>query len=65
MTSIRVAKRLGDLTQEEVADLFKTAVRVENVLEKVYSVESSTLTIQDGKYAGQTVPVSFLTSVKF
>lgn len=58
VSTIRVARRLEDLTQEEIADLFQTAVKVQNVLEKAYSAQSTTLTVQDGKYAGQTVPVS-------
>lgn len=49
---------MEDLTQEEVADFFQTAVRVQRVMEKVQGVSSATLCVQDGKEAGQTVPVS-------
>lgn len=58
VSSVRVAHRLQDLTTEELEDLFKTVVKVQKVLEKAYNTESSTVTIQDGKYAGQTIPVS-------
>lgn len=58
VSSIRVAKRLEDLTQEEVADFFQVAVRVQGVMEKVQGVGSTTLCVQDGKEAGQTVSVS-------
>lgn len=53
----RVAKRLSDLYPEEVADLFLLAQKVEQIMESVHNVTSSTVTLQDGKDAGQTVPV--------
>lgn len=59
VASIRPAKRLEDLYPEEVSDLFQTVVKVQTVMERVYKCESSTICIQDGKYAGQTVPVNF------
>ncbi|XP_021963740.1 nitrilase and fragile histidine triad fusion protein NitFhit isoform X3 [Folsomia candida] len=52
----RVAKRLSDLYPEEVADLFLLAQKVEQIMESVHNVTSSTVTLQDGKDAGQTVP---------
>lgn len=58
MSTIRVVPTLQDLTPEEISDLFLTAVKVQKVLLKAYSAQSATLTVQDGKYAGQTVPVS-------
>lgn len=54
---IRVAKRLEDLKVAEVADLFQTAVKVQKIMEAVHESESSTICVQDGKYAGQTVAV--------
>lgn len=57
ISSLRVAKRLQDLTKEELTDLFQVAVKVQNVMEQVHSTNSSTVCIQDGALAGQTVPV--------
>ncbi|KAJ3106694.1 hypothetical protein HDU97_005846 [Phlyctochytrium planicorne] len=51
----RVVKRFADLTQEEVSDLFVSAQTIGNVVEKEYSGESLTVTVQDGPMAGQTV----------
>jgi diadenosine tetraphosphate (Ap4A) HIT family hydrolase len=47
------------LTDEEVADLFQTAVKVQQVVEAVTAACSSTLCVQDGTHAGQTIPVRF------
>lgn len=57
VSSIRFTKRLENLTPEEVADLFQTVVKVQKVVENVYKSTSSTICVQDGEYAGQTVPV--------
>ncbi|XP_059609128.1 nitrilase and fragile histidine triad fusion protein NitFhit [Phlebotomus argentipes] len=51
----RPAKRLSDLTPEEIGDFFNAAVVVQKVLESFYSVSASNVTVQDGKEAGQTV----------
>ncbi|KAG9230615.1 putative Bis-tetraphosphatase [Amylocarpus encephaloides] len=61
----RQAKRLTDLTQEEVTDIFTTVQKVQKMLAKKYfasgpevgKVEdgSFNIAIQDGKWAGQTV----------
>lgn len=51
----RVALRLTDLSDEETADLFVTAKKVQRMLEKHHGVSSSTVCIQDGPEAGQTV----------
>jgi diadenosine tetraphosphate (Ap4A) HIT family hydrolase len=56
ISSIRLCKRLSDLTDEEVADLFQTAVKVQQVVEAVTAACSSTLCVQDGTHAGQTIP---------
>lgn len=58
ISSIRVARRLEDLSPEEVADLFQTTVKVQKVVERVYNANSSTICVQDGQFAGQTVPVT-------
>lgn len=56
VSTIRCVKRLENLTPEEIADIFQTVVKVQKVMELVYNSSSSTICVQDGKYAGQTVP---------
>ena len=65
MIPYRQAQRLTDLSQDEVTDLFTTVQKVQKMLAKNYfgsanapgKVEdgSFNITIQDGKWAGQTV----------
>ncbi|KAF1532010.1 Bis(5'-adenosyl)-triphosphatase, partial [Eudyptes chrysocome] len=52
---LRPVERFRDLCPEEVADLFRTAQRVGNVVEKHFCGTSLTISIQDGPEAGQTV----------
>jgi diadenosine tetraphosphate (Ap4A) HIT family hydrolase len=52
----RVVPRLAGLRSEEVADLFALATRVSCVVEAHYGAGSTTLAVQDGPLAGQTVP---------
>jgi len=52
----RVVPRLADLDPEEVTDLFLSVQHVGKVLEKAYNGQSLTISIQDGKEAGQSVP---------
>ncbi|XP_074459177.1 bis(5'-adenosyl)-triphosphatase isoform X2 [Larus michahellis] len=52
---LRPVERFRDLCPEEVADLFHTAQRVGNVVEKHFCGTSLTISIQDGPEAGQTV----------
>ncbi|CAH0712891.1 unnamed protein product, partial [Brenthis ino] len=52
---IRLARRNKDLTDEEAEDFYKTVRLVQNLMERVHSAESCTVTIQDGPDAGQTV----------
>ncbi|XP_058467028.1 nitrilase and fragile histidine triad fusion protein NitFhit [Malaya genurostris] len=51
----RSAARLPDLTAAEINDFFQTVCRVQKVAEKLYNATSSTVTVQDGPEAGQTV----------
>ncbi|KAH1019841.1 hypothetical protein HUJ04_009602 [Dendroctonus ponderosae] len=44
------------MTQEEIADLFQTAVKISKIMEAAYQAASSTVCVQDGEYAGQTAP---------
>ncbi|XP_009995310.1 PREDICTED: bis(5'-adenosyl)-triphosphatase [Chaetura pelagica] len=52
---LRPVERFRDLCPEEVADLFRTAQRVGDVVEKHFCGTSLTISIQDGPEAGQTV----------
>ncbi|GBG84780.1 hypothetical protein CBR_g39157 [Chara braunii] len=52
----RVVKRFAELTSAEVVDLWQVAQRIARKLEGHHDATSLTLTIQDGKEAGQTVP---------
>lgn len=56
ISTLRLTRRLQDLSQEEIADLFQTAVKVSKVIELAYGAQSSTVCVQDGASAGQTVP---------
>ncbi|XP_042909540.1 nitrilase and fragile histidine triad fusion protein NitFhit isoform X2 [Parasteatoda tepidariorum] len=53
---IRVAKRLSDLFPYEVADLFTCVQIVQAKIEEAFKTTSSTVAIQDGPEAGQTIP---------
>lgn len=60
VASKRVVPRLCDLTQEEIADLFQTVVKVQAAVEREHNATSSTVVVQDGKEAGQTIRVSLI-----
>lgn len=49
------AYRLSDLTDAEVYDMFKLAKRVQQAVEKIHGATSSTVAIQDGPEAGQSI----------
>lgn len=51
----RVCKKFKELTKAEVTDLMLLVQRVEKTLERIYRTESTTITIQDGVDAGQSV----------
>lgn len=57
VTPVRVVKRLLDLNAEEVADLFITSQRVQKGMELFHNVCSTTLNVQDGPDAGQSIEV--------
>lgn len=46
---------MPDLTPAEINDMFQTACKVQKVAERLYEGSSSTVTVQDGPEAGQTV----------
>lgn len=49
------AERLNDLTEEEISDLFLTVQKAQKATETHFGCDSSTVAIQDGKNAGQTI----------
>lgn len=55
VSPMRVIEKFRDLTSAEVSDLILLVQRVEKVLQRLYETESTTITIQDGIDAGQSV----------
>lgn len=55
VSPIRVCKKFSELSKAEVSDLMLLVQRVEKTLERLYETNSTTLTIQDGVDAGQSV----------
>lgn len=53
----RIATRLTDLTDCETADIFNVSKKVQAMLEKHYKTNSTSVAVQDGPDAGQTVSV--------
>lgn len=53
----RVVEKFTDLSSDEVKDLFLVAQKVQKVIEQVHNTNSSSIVIQDGPYAGQTIKV--------
>lgn len=51
----RPVLRLKDVSTEEVTDFFQTVCKIQKMLEYHYQTTSSTVTVQDGEHAGQTV----------
>ncbi|EKX72644.1 bis5'-nucleosyl-tri-or tetra- phosphatase, putative [Theileria equi strain WA] len=56
VSPIRVVPRYKDLTPEEIYDWGCMVQVVAESLEKMYNCTSSSIIIQDGKEAGQTIP---------
>ncbi len=56
---IRFANRFSNLNAVEVADLSQIVQKVQKVMENVHDTQSSTIIIQDGPDAGQTVQVRY------
>lgn len=57
----RCVSRLKDMTSEEIVDFFMTVCKCQRLLEEYYKTTSSTVTVQDGQFAGQTVRVINMT----
>lgn len=51
----RIAPRVEAMLEDEARDFFETVCKVQKALEKHYELKSTTLNIQDGEDAGQTV----------
>lgn len=51
----RCISRVEDMTISESKDLFASACRIAKALDDYYEAKSTTLTVQDGEFAGQTV----------
>lgn len=45
------------MTNEEIVDFFMAVCKCQRMLEEYYKTTSSTVTVQDGEFAGQTVKV--------
>ncbi|VDQ14449.1 unnamed protein product [Trichobilharzia regenti] len=58
VSPIACIQRFCDLTTGQVADLYITVRQIAKRLAEHYSATSLTISIQDGKDAGQSVPVS-------
>jgi len=56
VSPVRSVEKLSGLTEEEVTDLFKVVQKVEGFVQKYYGVDSSTVSIQNGPLAGQSIP---------
>lgn len=48
-------KRLSDLNKDELFDLFLLVQKTQNAIERMHGATSSTVAIQDGKDAGQSI----------
>lgn len=51
----RIVDKFEDLKEDEVSDLFITVQKVSTVIQEVFKTTSSSIGIQNGKEAGQTV----------
>lgn len=55
VASRRCVDRLKDLKPDEIADFFQCVCKVQRMAELYHKTTSSTVTVQDGEQAGQTV----------
>lgn len=55
VSSLREAKKFTDLTADEVSDLFNTVQKVQKIIEQENNTNSSTICIQCGEHAGQSI----------
>lgn len=57
MAPLRTVPKFTELSDVEVKDLFLAVQRVQKAIEQVHDTNSSSIVIQDGEDAGQTVRV--------
>jgi len=57
---LRAVEKLTDLSKDEVGDLFLAVQKVQKIIEQVHNTDSSSIVIQDGQHAGQTIKVLFI-----
>lgn len=60
MAPLRSVEKLTDLSTAEVMDLFLAVQKVQKTIEQVHNTNSSSIVIQDGQHAGQTIKVCTL-----
>lgn len=53
----RSVPRMSMLNPQEISDLFITVSKVQSAVEEMHNCTSSTVVVQDGPDAGQTIPV--------
>lgn len=51
----RLISRVEDMTEAETRELFAAACKISKVLDNYHDAKSTTITVQDGEFAGQTV----------
>lgn len=57
MAPVKTMKKFTELSNDEVKDLFLVVQKVQKANELVHNTNSSTIVIQDGQDAGQSVEV--------
>jgi len=55
VSPLRVAVRMSDLSRDEISDLFACVQKVETLMESEHGAKSSTIAVQDGVDAGQSI----------
>lgn len=60
MAPLRIVEKFTELSNDEGKDLFLTVQKVQKIIEQVHNTSSSTIVIQDGKDAGQTIKVRII-----
>lgn len=59
----RTVSKLTELSSDEIKDLFLVVQKVQKAIEKLHNTNSSSIVIQDGEHAGQTVKVCTTTII--
>jgi len=56
VSPVREVAKIGDLTSCELGDLFLVVQKVERFAQQFYKVDSTTISVQNGPLAGQSIP---------